>query len=73
MARRTADDDEDGDPKRRMDFEVDMRTYRYLEAIRRRKTHGGTVTAVVRRFIDSGVQDAIDRGYITFADGDGLG
>jgi hypothetical protein len=57
-------EEEDEKGGHRLDFYVSAYTYNYLTAIKRRRTHGGTVTAVVRRLIDDGIQSAIDREYI---------
>ena len=67
-----ADDDNDGDDAftERLDFKVAVETKRYIVALKKRKTHGGTMTAVVRRFIDDGIQRAIEGGYISLKDGE---
>ena len=65
-----ADDDVD-DFSERLDFKVSVETKNYLTAIKRRKTHGNTNTAIVRRFIDEGIQRAIEKGYINLKDGQG--
>jgi hypothetical protein len=65
-----ADEDEDEELSQRLDFKIAAQTYRYLLALKRRRTHGNTVTAIVRRFIDEGIQDAIDRKYIALQSDD---
>jgi hypothetical protein len=57
-------DEEEEAREHRVDFFISAYTYRYLAAIKARRAHGGTVTAVIRRLIDDGIQSAIDREYI---------
>lgn len=69
--RRVVADDEDDEFTQRLDFKVSVETKNYLAALKRRKTHGNTNTAIVRRFIDEGIQRAIEKGYINLEDGQG--
>lgn len=64
-------EDEDDDFTQRLDFKVSVETKNYLTALKRTKTHGNTHTAIVRRFIDEGIQRAIEKGYISLKDGQG--
>ena len=64
-------EDEDNDFTQRLDFKVSVETKNYLAALKRRKTHGNTNTAIVRRFIDEGIQRAIEKSYISLKDGQG--
>jgi hypothetical protein len=43
-------------------------TLRRLERLARRATHGPTASAVMTYFIEAGVRDAIERGYIRLED-----
>jgi hypothetical protein len=43
-------------------------TLRRLERLARRATHGPTASAVMTHFIEAGVRDAIERGYIRLED-----
>jgi hypothetical protein len=43
-------------------------TLRRLERLARRATHGPTASAVMTHFIESGVREAIERGYIRLED-----
>lgn len=43
---------------------------RQLEVLATKGPHGGTVSAVMTSLILQGVRECLDRGYITFADGD---
>ena len=63
-----AEDDVD-DFTERLDFKISVETKNYLAAIKRGKTHGNTSTAIVRRFIDEGIQRAIEKSYISLKDG----
>jgi hypothetical protein len=58
-----ADDDEEEPPKR-VDLTVSAHTYRFLAALKKRGTHGGSVAKVARSLIESGIREAIDKGYI---------
>jgi hypothetical protein len=57
-------DDDDEEPPRRIDLTVSAHTYRFLFALKRRGTHGGSVAKVARSLIESGIRDAIEKNYI---------
>ena len=65
-----ADEKEDDGFTERLDFKISIETKRYLLAIKKRKMHGNTTTAVVRRFIDDGIRLAIKDGFIAITDGE---
>jgi len=43
-------------------------TIQYLEALVRRGTHGTSVSNVMTTLVETGVRDAIERGYIKLID-----
>ncbi|MGH7048468.1 MAG: hypothetical protein ACREE2_18990 [Stellaceae bacterium] len=43
-------------------------TLRRLERLARRATHGPTAAAVMTNFIEAGIRDAIEKGYIRLED-----
>ena len=57
-------DDEEEEPPKRIDLTVSAQTYRFLLALKKRGTHGGSVAKVARSLIESGIRKAIDKGYI---------
>ena len=61
-----AEDEEERE--HRIDFYISAYTYRYLAAIKAKRAHGGTVTAVIRKLINNEIQSAIDRDYIEVQD-----
>ena len=64
-----ADDDEEEPPKR-LDFTVSAQTYRFLSALKKRGTHGGSVAKVARSLIEQGIREAIDKRYISIETGE---
>jgi hypothetical protein len=48
--------------------DIEPRRYARLERLARRATHGPTASAVMTHFIESGMPDAIERGYIRLED-----
>jgi hypothetical protein len=45
-------------------------TVRYLEAPKKKGTHGSDVAGVMTRLIEQGVQQAIEKGYIRLIEDD---
>jgi hypothetical protein len=43
-------------------------TIRRLERLARRATHGSTASAIMTNFIEAGVREAIEKGYIRIED-----
>jgi hypothetical protein len=63
-------DDEEEEPTRRIDLSVSAQTYRFLTALKKRGTHGGSVAKVARSLIESGIRKAIDKNYISLDAGE---
>jgi hypothetical protein len=55
---------EEVEESKRIDLTVSVQTYRYLTALKKRGTHGGTVAKVARSQIEGGIREAIDKRYI---------
>ena len=51
---------------KRLDFTVSAQTHRFLSALKKRGTHGGSVAKVARSLIEQGIREAIDKRYISF-------
>ena len=58
-------DDEEDEPTKRLDFTVSAQTHRFLSALKKRGTHGGSVAKVARALIEQGIREAIDKHYIS--------
>jgi hypothetical protein len=55
---------EEKEQTKRLDLTLSLQTHRYLAAIKKRGTHGGTAAKVARSLIEAGIREAIDKGYI---------
>jgi hypothetical protein len=60
--------DEKGAETVRKACTISALTLRRLERLAKRATHGTTAAAVMTNFIEAGVRDAIERGYIRLED-----
>lgn len=45
-------------------------SFRYMERLAEKGTHGSDWVGVARGFIEAGIRDAIERGYLKIEDGD---
>jgi hypothetical protein len=69
MLRAMSDPEEDKPiPTKRRTCTLTLRTIRRLDRLKRHGTHGPTIAAVMTAFIEAGVREAIDRGYIRIED-----
>jgi hypothetical protein len=62
-----ADDDKPIPTKRRA-CTLAVLTIGRLERLKRKGTHGTTIAGVMTTFIEAGVREALDKGYIRFED-----
>lgn len=60
--------DDDRSDTTKKSVTITILTLKRLERLARRQTHGATAAAVMTNFIESGVRDAIERGYISLED-----
>lgn len=60
-------DDEKGETLKKS-VTIAALTLKRLERLARRQTHGATPATVMTNFIEAGVRDAIERGYIKLED-----
>jgi len=56
--------DEDEGPTKRFELRLSVQTIDYLKEIKRTGYYGHTMTAVVRTFINAGIRETVDKGYI---------
>jgi hypothetical protein len=61
-------DDDKPIPTKRRACTLAVLTLGRLERLKRRGTHGTTIAGVMTTFIEAGVRDAIEKGYIRLED-----